>query len=84
MAFILFFCKLLEEADCHHEDEGFWLFHRLYSLWTVVIRLHIYFTDWFCGGVLNFEITKTKIPKFTVKFDLELGGKTRTEDNLTD
>ena len=53
--------------------------------------------DWFCGGVLVFvitktkregsfffEITKTKTPKFTVKFDLKLGGKNRTEDNLTD
>ena len=34
--------------------------------------------------VLVFEITKTKTPKFTVKFDLKLGGKDRTEDNLTD
>ena len=39
-----------------------------YSLRTVVIQLHIYFTDWFCA----------------VKFDLKLGGKNRTEDNLTD
>ena len=31
-----------------------------------------------------FEITKTKTPEFTVKFDLKLGGKNRTEDNLTD
>ena len=35
-------------------------------------------------GVFVFEITKTKTPKFTVKFDLKLGGKNRTEDNLTD
>ena len=34
--------------------------------------------------VFVFEITKTKTPKFTVKFDLKLGGKNRTEDNLTD
>ena len=34
--------------------------------------------------VFVFEITKTKTPKFTVKFDLELCGKNRTEDNLTD
>ena len=30
------------------------------------------------------EIMKTKTPKFTVKFDLKLGGKNRTEYNLTD
>ena len=29
-------------------------------------------------GVLVFEITKTKTPKFTVKFDLKLGGKDQT------
>ena len=29
-------------------------------------------------GVLVFEITKTKTPKFTVKFDLKLGGQDRT------
>ena len=33
---------------------------------------------------LCFEITKTKTPKFTVKFVQKLGGKNRTEDNLTD
>ena len=33
---------------------------------------------------LVFEITKTKTPKFTVKFDLKLGGKDRTWYNLTD
>ena len=43
---------------------------------------HIYFTDWF-SGVFVFEITKTKTPKLTVKFDLKLCGKNRTEDNLT-
>ena len=32
----------------------------------------------------NFEITKTKTPKSAVKFDRKLGGKNRTEDNLTD
>ena len=64
----------------------------VYSLWTVVIRLHIYFTDWFFGGlglelglgVLVFEITKTTTPKLAVKFDLKIGGKDRTKDNLTD
>ena len=35
-------------------------------------------------GVFVFKITKTKTPKFTVKFDLKLDGKNRTEDNLTD
>ena len=35
-------------------------------------------------GVFAFEITKTKTPEFTVKFDQKLGGKNRTEDNLTD
>ena len=35
-------------------------------------------------AVLVFEITKTKTPKFTVRFDLKLGGKDRTKDNLTD
>ena len=29
-------------------------------------------------GVLVFVITKTKTPKFTVKFELKLGGKDRT------
>ena len=29
-------------------------------------------------GVLVFVITKTKTPKFTVKFDLKLGEKDRT------
>ena len=35
-------------------------------------------------GVFVFEITKTKTPKFTIKFDLKLSGKNQTEDNLTD
>ena len=35
-------------------------------------------------GVFVFEITKTKTPEFTLKFDLKLGGKNQTEDNLTD
>ena len=35
-------------------------------------------------GVFVFEITKTKTPKFAVKFDLKLYGKSRTEDNWTD
>ena len=48
-----------------------------YSLQTVVIRLCRNFRDCF-GGVLVFEITKTKTPEFTVKFDLKLGGKDRT------
>ena len=39
--------------------------------------------DPFHRGVLVFEITKTKTPKFTVKFDLKLGGKDRTRYNLT-
>ena len=34
--------------------------------------------------VFVFEITKTKTPKSAVKFDRKLGGKNRTEDNLTD
>ena len=56
-------------------------------------RLHVYFTDWFFGGlglglglglrVLVFEITKTKTPKLAVTFDLKLGGKDPTKDNLT-
>ena len=54
------------------------------SFWTVVIRLHIYITDWFLRGVFVFDITKTKTPEFTVKFDLNFSGKSRTEDNLTD
>ena len=53
----------------------------VYSLWTVVIQLHIYFTDWW--GLLVFITTKTKTPELTVKFDQKLGGKDRTEDNLT-
>ena len=35
-------------------------------------------------GLIVFEIMKTKTPEFTVKFDLKLGGKNWTEDNLTD
>ena len=35
-------------------------------------------------GLIVFKITKTKAPEFTVKFDLKLGGKNWTEDNLTD
>ena len=35
-------------------------------------------------GVFVFEIAKTKTHAFTVKFDLKLGGKNRTEDNLLD
>ena len=27
---------------------------------------------------------KTKIPEFTIKFDLKLGEKNQTEENLTD
>ena len=34
--------------------------------------------------LLVFEIMKTNTPEFTVKFDQKLGGKDRTEDNLTD
>ena len=36
------------------------------------------------SGVFVFEITITKNPKFTAKFELNLLGKDRTEDNLTD
>ena len=50
-----------------------------YNLQTVVIRRCRNFTDFFD----NYEITKTKTPKFTVKFDLKLGGKDRTRYNLT-
>ena len=50
------------------------------------------FYRFFLGGlsfrklreVFVLGITKTKTPKFTVKFDLKPGGKNRTEDNLTD
>ena len=56
-----------------------------YSLQTVVIRLCINFRQCFGGGlslklkgVLVFEITKTRTPKFTVKFDLKVGEKDRT------
>ena len=35
-------------------------------------------------GVLVFEITNTRTPKFTVKCELKLGGKDRTGDNLAD
>ena len=34
-------------------------------------------------GVLVFEITKSKTPKLAVTFDLKLGGKDPTKDNLT-
>ena len=49
------------------------------SLLMVVIRLHMYLTDWFCRGSLFL-----KTPKFTIKFDLKLGRTNRKEDNLTD
>ena len=48
-------------------------------LWRVLV-----FVIMKTKGVFVFKITKTKTPKFTVKFDLKLGGKNRTEDNLTD
>ena len=48
-----------------------------YSLQTVVIRPCRKFRVVFVG-VLVFVITKTKTPKFTVKFDVKLGGKDRT------
>ena len=48
-----------------------------YSLQTVVIRLCRKFRVVFVG-VLVFVITKTKTPKFTVKFDVKLSGKDRT------
>ena len=77
-------CKLLEEADRPRVI----VFHVFGcftgSLWTVVIQYHIYFTDWFCKGIFAFEIAKTKTYKFTVKFDLKLDGKNRTEYNLLD
>ena len=47
----------------------------------------MYFRVFFWGGgvpLLVFEIMKTNTPEFTVKFDQKLGGKDRTEDNLTD
>ena len=49
--------------------------------WTISLtnRIRLCILDMFV-----FEITKTKTPKFTVKFDLKLGGKNRTEDILTD
>ena len=45
----------------------------------VFVVLHIGFVR-----VLVFVVTKTKTPKFAVKFDLKLGGKNRKEVNLTD
>ena len=46
---------------------------------------YIYYGLVFKGGlVFNRGLTKTNTPKFTVKFDLKLGGKNRREDNLTD
>ena len=55
-----------------------------YSLWTVVIPLHIiYFTDWFFWS-LSFRNYEKKTHEFTVKFDQNLRRKDRTEDNLTD
>ena len=64
--FILFFkpqywyaCKFLVKRIVSTDMIGFGCFTD-YSLWKIVIRLYIYFTDWFCGGVLVFIITKTK------------------------
>ena len=44
--------KFLEEADRQHcADDSFWLFYGQNSLWTVVIRLYIYFTDSILEGL---------------------------------
>ena len=51
----------------------------------VVTLLNVgHYPNYYCRGVFVFEITKTKTPKFTVKFDLKLGEKNWTEDNLSD
>ena len=51
-----------------------YIFYRLIS-WRVRVRVRV--------RGLSFEITKTTTPKLAVKFDLKLGGKDRTKDNLT-
>ena len=59
-------------------------------LWFIVFERSLFdficILGFFLGGVplLVFEIMKTNTPEFTVKFDQKLGGKDRTEDNLTD
>ena len=71
-------------------NDSFWLFYGLQSLNGRNSSSNIFYGLFFQGvlvfviEVFVFEITKTKTPKFVVKFDLKLGGKNRTEDNLTD
>ena len=52
-------CKVLEQADRQHADDSFRLFYG--SLWTVVIRPHIYFTDcFFFRGSLFSKLRKLR------------------------
>ena len=60
------------------------LFDFIYILWIGFVGVLVNFVITKTKRGLFSEITKTKTPKFTVKFDLKLGGKNRTEDNLTD
>ena len=68
--------------NCLHRLASVVLVHRVFVLVKGVLLYGVFVLvqeDYFV-----FEITKTKTPEFTVKFDLKLGGKNRTEDNLTD
>ena len=62
----MFDCRLL-----------FFFFFLLYCV-TTVTPFIVEILEIDLVGVLVFEITKTKTPKFTVKSDLKLGGKDRT------
>ena len=59
-------------------------FDFIYIYYGLVFKGGLVFVITKTKRVFVFEITKTKTPKFTVKFDLKLGGKNRREDNLTD
>ena len=55
-----------------------------YIFYGLVLRRVLVFVITKTKRGLCFQNNKTTTPKFTIKFDLKLGGKNRTEDNLTD
>ena len=64
-------------------DGRFWSFYGLQFLngCDSISYIYIYYGLVF-KGVLVFVMTKTKTPEFTVKFDLNLSGKSRREGNF--
>ena len=68
------------EADPQRADDSFYLFYGLQSLNGRNSTSYVFYGSFF-GGVFVFEITKTKTPEFTFKFDQKLGGKDRTDSD---